>query len=76
MQINSNNSVAFGCGACAQAKKELKKLPGDADKAYVAFKRAVATQKEEAGITHGQSAVSMLGYVKKLVELSSRIKKP
>ena len=69
MQINSVNSPAFGCGACAQLKNISEKQVGRnfAKYYYNGIKLAIQTLEEE-GLTHGQAASKILKNVKKSIK--------
>ena len=56
MKINSTNSPAFGCGACAQLKRMFKKSPFLPEESDKIIKFAISNRIHNKNMTHGEAA--------------------
>lgn len=70
-QINTGNSMAFGCGACAAMKKICLNRYGEkkADIYYKDFQNFVKSSKQDENLTHGQAASKMFKTILKVLGL-------
>ena len=65
--INSRNSMAFGCGACAQLKKMCysPEQKGLAKESYDLVKLCIKFRQKNGQKTHGLAASSLYALLKK-----------
>jgi len=68
MKISSGNSPAFGCGACAQLKKEAKIIcPATQEIFYKGTQYAVKSAQKDLGVTHGEAASKILKTIRGVI---------